>query len=196
MIITAPVTDYIPASLMIAGGDMVRRGAAIPARLARPGPYSLLLGLTHDAFPQWRSAEAAAQLLFKSKGAGNEPVFEALALRDTGIHIGGGTQNAAGPQVIAGVGFQSSIVLFLFSDDVALNLNWGIGFDDGTVRNCVYSRLNGTESRVATDRSMCIRRGAGDAIFGDITAIGADGFTFNWTLVGAAVVDFSYLCLP
>lgn len=154
-------------------GDTLYEGAAGPARLA---------------------AVAAGSYL-RSTGVGANPEWSKTKLSDLGFYIGSDTNNAADDQVITGVGFQPSLVIFMAADDTATNLNWSIGFDNGTSKMCGYLRLNGTEWLVATDRSIEIRRGASDVLFGSISALGADGFTINWTLVGTCVLDFAYLCI-
>ncbi len=117
-------------------------------------------------------------------------------LRDTGIHIGNDTRNASGNQVITGVGFLPSVIIFLAVDDTGANMNWSAGFNYASGASCINARSGGTVIQVSTTRSMYIYRGAGNRIDAFVSAFGADGFTLDWALTGACVVDFVYLALP
>lgn len=174
MIITAPVTDYIRASILTTNGDMVLRGAAIPGRLA----------------------SGAADLFLKAQGAGVIPVWETIALSDTGVHIGNAVRNTAGAQVITGVGFTSSIVIFFAVDGSGGQENLSNGADDGTVHNCVYYHSDGTAVSLSSTHSIHIEQGGGNSIIGLVSAIGGDGFTLTWTLAGVQATKFVYICLP
>jgi len=138
----------------------------------------------------------ALDTVLKGQGAGEKPIFEKPALRDTGIHIGSDTRNAAGDQVIAGVPFESSVVIFLAVDDTGANLNWSIGFDDGINAMCINQNTGGTSVNRSISDSMWIDRGDVNLLRSAISAISATGFTITWTIAGACVVDFTYLCLP
>ncbi len=174
MHITAPITDYIRASVLTTQGDMVYRAAADPDRL----PASLL------------------NYILRSTGIGANPNWRQLSLNMTGVHIGSDTRNTAGAQVITGVGFQSSAVIFLAKDDIGGNMNFCWGFDTGAEAFCMYIRDTITNSGFETTNSIRITRGAGQELWGNITTMGADGFTITWALAGACVADFIYLCLP
>lgn len=174
MIITAPVTDYIRASILTANGDMVLRGAADPGRLAA----------------------GAANLFLKAQGAGVIPVYEGIALSDTGIHIGDNTRAASGAQVITGVGFHSSVIIMLAKDTFAAASNLSWGWSDGTTDMCVYLSVDGASGGLNTTNIVYIDEGGGDIITGTISAIGGDGFTITWTVGGACAALFTYLCLP
>lgn len=196
MKIAYPVTDYIRASTMTLVGDMVRRDDAAPARIPRPANPSFLRGFPANPYPQWQAVDSALGAYLKSQGPVTWPIFEALALRDTGIFIGNSMRNSGGPQVITGIGFESSVVIFLFGDTTAGNINLGVGFDNGTIGMCICLETDGALQELATNRSIRLNRGAGDQLTGYITAIGANGFTITWTLSGSCAVDFAYLCLP
>jgi hypothetical protein len=153
MELIAPVTDYIPASILTTLNDIVVRGAADPERKA---------GL----------------------------------LRAIGIKIGHLTRNAAGDQVVSGVGFNPSVVIFLAADDTTTNKNWSVGFDDGTTADNICGSYNGTRVEYSTFGGVHIRRDATNYLYGSISAKGADGFTITWTINGACTLDFIYLALP
>lgn len=196
MQLTAPVTDYIRASMLTTRGDMVLRGVTVPERMARNATWSFLCSNVNPAYPQWRSLEQTAGLYYKARGAGELPLFEPLSLSDGGIWTGIGTRNAGGDQVIAGVGFQPSVVFFLACDDVEANMNWSVGFDKLTSFANLNCKENNSKINVETTRSIYISRGAGNFLQGSISAFGADGFTIDWVIGGACVVDYVYLCLP
>lgn len=174
MIITAPVTDYIPASILTTHGDLVERGVADPERLAA----------------------AAVDLYFKAQGAGATPIYEALALRDTGIHVDNDTRNTGGNQVITGVGFQSSLIIFLAVGSPSTDRNWVVGFDNITFHACLQHHTDGTRVTITTSKSIIIYKAGANQLQGQVTVIGADGFTINWSLTGAITCNFIYLCLP
>ncbi len=196
MIITAPITDYIPASILTTEGDMVVRRAVNIERLGRVASSAVLRSSIVADYPNWTTLEGILNSYAKGTGAGSFPLFSALALRDTGIHIGTGTRNAAGDQVIAGVGFESSVIIFLATDNTGANMNWSIGFDNGTIHRVLFQGTNGTVITINSSYSMYIDRGGGNRLMADISVIGADGFTLTWVLFGACAVDFIYLCLP
>lgn len=152
MQIIAPVTDYIPASILTTPGDIVIRGAAGPERLAEI---------------DWR-----------------------------GVHIDNELRNAGGNQVIAGVGFESSVVMFIARDDNGMDMNYSWGFDNGTLHCCIAQVGDAGASVTENTMSIKIDRGGGNSITGVITAIGANGFTIFWTLSGNCVANFIYLCRP
>ncbi len=196
MIITAPVTDYIPASILTTQGDIVQRGAAQPQRLAagvfgigyRSGGIGALVGQLQLA--------GAMNTYLKGTGLGANPNYRVLALRDTGIHIGTNTRNVAGNQVITGVGFESSVIIFVAVDSVTSNQNWSIGFDNEAVHQSTYRAYNGTAITSNTTNSLTIVRDISNMLLGLLSAIGADGFTITWTLTGACSLKYMYLCLP
>ena len=119
-----------------------------------------------------------------------------IALSKTGIKIGNSTRNASGDQIIAGVGFRSSAIIFIAIDNTGANLNWSAGFDDGTVAMCIYQNQTGAGISLATAQSMWIFRNAGASLESVVSVLGADGFTLTWTISGTCQVDFIYLCLP
>ena len=155
-------------------GDLVARGVAIPERLA----------------------PAAAGTVLKSAGVGALPAFLPHYLGDTGIHIADDTRDTGGDQVIAGVGFTSSVIIFFACDTTASQENLSWGFDDGTVHMCTNYMVDGTAAGLSAGYSILINRDGGNNLGGVVSAIGGDGFTITWTLVGACGAKFLYLCLP
>ncbi len=119
-----------------------------------------------------------------------------LVLGRSGVHIGSNTRSTDGDQVIIGVGFKPSIVIFHAADDVASNQNWSVGFDDGNVAKCVQNRYNNTETVRLEFNSIGITRTSVNWILGLITTLGADGFTVLWSTQGTSIVNFTYLCIP
>ena len=112
------------------------------------------------------------------------------------IKIGRSSRSTAGDQVIAGVGFRPSLIIFLALDDNITNQNWSIGFDDNSSPFALFRGYTGTQMELITASSLYIIRDAFNFLYGAISAISADGFTINWTLTGAANISFIYLCLP
>ena len=140
-------------------------------------------------------ARGTLDTYLKAQGA-SDPIYEKLALKDTGIKIGNGTRNTAGDQVITGVGFESSVIIFIAGDaDSVLNFSNSWGFDNGTVHMCQMVRDDGVSQLINTGFSIFIET-TGDILKGLISAIGADGYTITWTLTGTKSVNFIYLCLP
>lgn len=174
MRIIAPVTNYIPRSVLTTLGDLVVRGAALPERLAAGG----------------------LDTYFKGQGAGVLPIYEKLALRDTGVHIGTTTRNASGVQVITGVGFQSSVVLFLSNENGGTTIAHSIGVDIRTERDCLYIEHD-SRARYSTSYSISVYFTPVQSMNAYISALSSDGFSITWTLLGAAfTVRTVYLCLP
>lgn len=196
MRIVVPLTDYIPASIMTEDGDMVSRRDGIAAREQCYGYGYVKQSLGADTNLGNLMLAGLNNLYFKGSGAAAFAAFSGLALRDTGVHIGNNTRNVGGNQVIAGVGFESSAIIFLAADDVPANMNWSVGFSNGDNDMCLQFYTTGTD--VAIDNAFCmhIDRAGANALFSVVSAIGADGFTLDWTLLGACVLDFTYICLP
>lgn len=196
MMITAPITDYIPASVLTTLGDMVVRDAANPIRLGSQSIGRVLM--YQGAGLQFTTFNMAGVLnhYLKSQGAGALPALEALALRDTGIYIGNGSRAANGDSVIAGVGFESSVVIFICMDNSAGNMNFSWGFDNGTVAMSMQQLDNGISSGISLTDSLFLQRAVGNKIVGHITTMGADGFTTTWVLTGACTTNYIYLCFP
>ncbi len=262
MRVTAPVTDYIRASVMSVRGDLAVRGALVPERLAAGADKTYLQGKGAGVIPAYdnqmpplttkgdlivqgtlapgriptttngkvlyspgaglvpgyrslfnllttqgdiwiwgasgtqRLAAGALDTYFKAQGAGNLPIYEKLALRDTGVKIGNGTRNSAGNQVITGVGFRSSIILFLAIYTVLENPIMSWGCDDGITHQCIRLVPTANYTGLVTTHSISLWRTAGTNLLGSVSALGADGFTITWALNGSASCEFIYICLP
>lgn len=152
MRIIAPVTDYIPASILTTLNDIVVRGVADPERLAEVN---------------WR-----------------------------GFYHGVDNMAASGTKVITGVGFRPRMVVFFAVDSVAANLSFSIGFDNGTLRHCIYQESAHAAIRLDGNYILYIQRGGGNQIVASITALSNDGFSLTYTLAGACGSVGSYWCIP
>ncbi len=119
-----------------------------------------------------------------------------LILGKPGIKIGNGTRSSAGSQVISGIGFQPSIVIFLATDDTQSNMNHSTGFDIVTTRGTMYQFDNGTQASTATIWCIAIRRNVSNLLTAVLASLDIDGFTLTWSLVGSVSIDFTYICLP
>lgn len=175
MRIIAPVTDYIKGSLLTTIGDLVSGDP-----------------VDHD-----RIVAGVLDTYLKAQGAGVKPVYEKLTLSDTGIFMAHSARSISGAQPITGVGFESSIVIFLASDATEARTNWSIGADDGvTFHRCLARKNAGAAVGLMHTHSLRIDRVGANSIYGYISVKSADGFVITWTLVGVAAVDFIYVCLP
>jgi hypothetical protein len=132
----------------------------------------------------------------KGQGVGNLPAYLKLALRDTGVKRGNSNRSTAGDQVITGVGFEPSVIIFLAVDMSGTNINLSWGFDTGTSKGGTAIRYDGTQNYLMIGSSIYIARDAGNYLFGYVTALSSDGFTIRWTLNGVVGLNFQYLCLP
>ena len=196
MIITAPVTDYIPASILTTESDILRRGPTNPERLARPASMSYLAGYPAGAYPVWRTLAGVDNNYFKTHGGLLWPDWSPLALSDTGIVIGNGTRNSSGDEVFTGIGFLPSLMIFLATDDTPGYKNWSIGFDNIVYKMCLQSYDENAATKVETSFSIYIKRTGSHYLNGKILGFGADGFTIQWVLLGACAIDYIYLALP
>jgi len=172
--IIAPVTDYIPASVLTTHGDMVVRGAADPERLA--------IG--------------ALTTFLKGGGAGAIPLYDKLHLSDTGVHIGNGTRGSAGAQVITGVGYRSSGVFFFAGAAVVDNTDFSWGFDNGTVHNCIPMMKCGAVQSITENKSIHIVTPGGEEMGAEISLMSDDGFTLTWFATLPFTIVYTYFCLP
>ncbi len=262
MRVTAPVTDYIRASVMsvrgdlavrgllvperlaagadktyfqgkgagvipayslqmpplVNTGDLLVRGGAVPQRLAVGAVGTVLTGAGAGALPLYKSlfnwlttrgdiwirgaaavqklAAGALNTYFKSQGAGNLPIYEKLALRDTGVKIGSGTRNSAGDQVITGIGYRPSIIIFFAVDSLSSNVNLSWGFDNGTEHYCTNITEHGANVGSNFSKSLYLSSSMTGTLTGYVSALGSDGFTITWTLGATMSCIFIYLCLP
>ena len=124
----------------------------------------------------------------------------ALAARTTlgtrQIKIGNSSRSTGGDEIITGVGFKPSLIMFMAKDTTSANQNWSIGLDTLT-EQCEMSRTtNGTLILQSVSRSIFIQRDGPNNLSGVVSAIGSDGFTITWTLGGTLPLSYVYLCLP
>lgn len=161
------ITDYIMKSILTAQGDLVVRGAAVPEALA---------------------AVAAGQVL-KSDGIGAIPGWGVPEIRNMNMFVTSYTKSTAVDEVITGVGFKPGLAIALASDSIVANVNISVGFDNGTVRACLFIRDDATEQNTDAGRLFTIRRSAGNVIEGNISALGADGLTITHIVTGIVEVN-------
>ncbi len=117
-------------------------------------------------------------------------------LNSIGIKIGSDIRSTAGDQVITGVGFRPSIVIFITFDQSTATVNWSIGFDDGTIHMCMKIDTDNANINYDLIRSLFMDRGGGNSLKGIISAKSSDGFTINWVKLGTAPCRFIYLAIP
>ena len=98
--------------------------------------------------------------------------------------------------MISGVGFQSSVIIFIANDVQFDKRNMSWGFDDGTNHFCLYIEQNMTSQQSTLTYSIYNRRIGANYIRGQITTIGSNGFTITWSISGVSECEFIYLCLP
>ena len=171
---TAAATLEVLKDIFTTQGDIVIEGAAGEERLAA----------------------AAAGNFLRAAGAGASPAWAKLALSDTGVHIGSNTRASAGSQVITGVGFKPSLVIFLAVDTDVDDLNWCVGFDNNAQQGSIYQYNDGLKVSSSGIFSIYITRDATNYLQAAISAIGTDGFSLTWAISNTCSVKFVYLCLP
>ena len=218
MKITAPVTDYIRASIMTTQGDLAVRGAAAPERLAAGSLYTYFQGkglgvkpeydremfpmsiqgdlITRGAVFPYRLAAGALGTYLKAQGVANSLIYEKLALRDTGIYSYFVLRSTGGVEIFTGIGFEPSVVIFFATDIVTANQNFSWGFGRIGFNQCLYAGDDMAFSSIDMSHSIIIRRSAVNILDGYITAVSSDGFTITWTLTGTCGLQVLYLCLP
>lgn len=123
-------------------------------------------------------------------------LWQKLSLLSTGIKIGTNSRSSSGNQVITGLGFRPSVVIFIATDaDTDLrNNSWG--FDDGSTALAISVSDDGMKGDLVGDISVYIKRDVANYIYGHIASIEADGFTIIWILVETVEAHFIYLALP
>jgi len=174
MIITTPVTDYIPASILTTRGDIAVRGISIPQRLAT----------------------TFAGYMLMCQGAGGLPIYGQYHLDYTGIHVGASSRGADGDEVISGLDFEPSVAIFLGVSPAGIDLNWCVGYDDGTVHKCISVEQDGTRVTIQPNQSLYIYKDVGNYIKGTITAKDSTSVTITWVRAGASSISYNYLFLP
>ena len=95
------------------------------------------------------------------------------------------TATSTGTQVISGVGFKPSHVIFIAAIDVTSQMS--IGFDNGTNRYTLYdyNAAGAGQYALATTEAVYLLQGAGTYYTGHITTLGSDGFTVSWAKGGS-----------
>lgn len=158
------ITDYIRRSILTTRGDLVVRGVALPERLASGALRTFLAG----------------------QGVGGIPAWEGHKLSDHGMAVGHFARTSSGDEVITGLSFKSSFVIFIMTDGDATNLNWSIGFDYMTGYMVLFSYDGG--NKIATDdqRSIYVRRSSGNTMSGLVTAFVNGGFTVTFVENGTS----------
>ena len=131
-----------------------------------------------------RLAIGAANLKLFVNAAGNAVEWA------VGIKLGTFTRNTAdanGDQVVSGVEFKPSHVVFLANVDGSGEVS--IGFGDGTLNYAIASQYASTAGDWTPTPTKCIELWQTAAILyrGALTALGADGFTITWTKTGAKI---------
>lgn len=175
MRISTPVSDYIPASILTTQGDLVVRGAADPERLAA----------------------GALNELFEAQGAGVLPAFVAGILKATGVVVGNSSRSTSGSQVISGIGFQPSAIIFLASDNNQTNQNWAVGFDEPGTHMSLINYDGNTRTHIYVAACILISTSPGNELSVTNVTYGSDGFTLTWASNGTPpTVNFAYICLP
>ena len=109
--------------------------------------------------------------------------------------IGNFTRDAAGDQVISGLGFEPTVVIFFCYGEGGTHQIQSSGFDDSVTRKCVYFRGDVVDVAETSTNSICAFKDASNRILGFISAKGADGFTVTWTLTGTMTAFVSYLAI-
>lgn len=196
MIITAPVTDYIPASVLTTQGDILRRGITVPERLEKGGVIAQLVSTPTGGTPVWNSLEALVSKYYKGGGVGAIASFQDVALRDTGIEIGQSSRGTSGDEVISGLSFEPSIAFFLAVDGAGTVINWSSGFDDGTTHHSIVLEQNGGRLTLQNSHSIYIFLDNDNWIRGLISAKDSTSVTITWTILGARTALYIYLFLP
>ena len=118
-------------------------------------------------------------------------------MRDTGIYADDDNRSATAAGVsYSGVGYMPSMILFLAADHTPANMNWSIGIDTLFKHYCIYFGDTGTTINFSSAFSVYIKRAGANYIYGKVVGLDADGFTYDWTVNGAANVDVAYFCFP
>lgn len=144
-----------------------------------------------------RNASSRAQIATPSAAAdiANKSYVDSVAGGGLAVKIGFAIRNTSGAQVISGVGFQPSVVLFFALDTVTGDHNRSWGFDDGSSHMSIRLEQDGTVHDMNTGVSVYVKLDSGNYIYSWITALGGDGFTITWTVVGNRGCKFVYLAL-
>ncbi|MBA7534489.1 hypothetical protein ES705_26737 [subsurface metagenome] len=191
---------YIPIRLIkgVAGAVLISQGAS--AKLTYKSLFNLLTTRgdlwVHGGVNPQRLAAGALNKYFKGQGAGELPIYEKLALRDTGTYIGTSERESGGNQVITGVGFRPSIIIFIARGSESTDQNWSIGFANLTHTNQCLSRTQDGLAVAIHPHAILMDPAGAWKIEANLTVLSSDGFTLAWTLLGTALVYYTFICLP
>lgn len=197
MRVSAPVTDYIRASIINTKGDLVVRGDLVPELLRTGTVNTFFRGKGAAELPAYENLGEGLDTYLKAQGVGVDPIFEKLALRDTGVFIGSASRATAGDQTIAGVGYDPSAVIFFAYDSGGSRIEHSIGVDNGTVHYAHFNQDGVQIMLISANFSIQVRTAAGSYYTGYISSTNSDGFVIAWTKVGTPnVINIAFICLP
>lgn len=88
---------------------------------------------------------------------------------------------ASGTQVVGGVGFRPSMVIFFVNQPGTSKASWGL--DDGSNPQAIYdtNATGADEYEAAGTYAIRVIQGGGNSYFGNVSTFDADGFTIAWT---------------
>ena len=97
-----------------------------------------------------------------------------------------GASVASGTQEITGVGFQPDVVIFLMARTAA-NVEMSIGFSDAVNDFCLQHDQAANPDDFEANTTACINyvNTVGNEYQGTVQSMDSDGFTMDWTRVGA-----------
>lgn len=105
---------------------------------------------------------------------------------------------ASGTQAVTGVGFSPKQIIFLVANAAGSDSRASWGFDDGTLSYCIFANAGGTIGAYRANASFSIylntSEGATDYT-GEVTVLGADGFTVTWTKTGSPTGTYTMFAL-
>lgn len=178
------ITDFIRKSILTTQGDMPVRGAAIPERLAAGAAHTVLTGQGAGLKPAFNFIEGDAGKILMGKGGGVASAFEPFRLDNGGFKGGVYIQDASGDVVFNAVGFEPSLIVFFAADVTLTNQNWSIIFWCPLAEGGIINSDQGTRTAVEGVQNIKIHRGAGNYLYGAVSATDSSGFTVTHTLVG------------
>ena len=141
----------------------------------------LLYASAADTLSRLTKGAADTKLFMNAGGTVSEwagGIKVGLTSRDTSL--------ATGTQAITGVGFKPSHIILMANVDSSSQNS--MGFDDGTAHYLIYNAYHVASSLAWTyQNAYCIAlyQGASDYYRGQVTVLGADGFTISWTKTGS-----------
>ena len=129
-------------------------------------------------------AAGAADLKYFMNAAGTLPEWA------NGMEIGTFSRDveiASGNQVVDGLGFKPSHVIFL--GNIGETSRLSIGFDDGSNHYSIWDSYGVSAESYSNSSaySIVLNTGSATSYNGAISVLGAEGFTVSWTKVGTPV---------